>query len=293
VEVFKPVFIIGSYRGGTSLVFRLLSESSELWSLYRESNHMWQKYSRHPEEKSDTVILEAKSNTEFVNLVTGNKILDLQDAYKEMNNHYHYSSYNSYILGYLGRVKILRDKLTWLLDLINIFNCFTKKLFLKTYRIVDKTPTNMYRVEFLKALYPDAKFIYLVRDKQKNINSLINAWCHPRKFKYLYREYLGDVNIHNYNQKVWKFFIPVDYSNWMNGKTIEEVCTHQYEDAHQAAERGFRKISPDSYLRVSFEHLLLKPDPVMKEICDFVGVQYSARMKKIVREMPPVNTDAV
>ena len=291
MKITNPIFIIGSYRGGTSLVFRLLSESSELWSLYRESNHLWQKYYRHPQERSDTVILEAKSDSAFVNTVTGEPVSDLKQAREEMDNHYHYSSYNSYVLGYLGRVKFLREKLAWLLDFVNILNCFTKKALLRNYRIIDKTPTNMYRVEFLKRLYPDAKFIYLVRDKQKNINSLISAWCHPRKFKYLYREYLGEVDITNYEQKVWKFFIPADYKCWMQGKTIEEVCTHQYEDAHQSAERGFRKINPADYIRVNFENLLQNPDQVMKELCDFAGVKYSHKMKTIVREMPAVNTD--
>ena len=46
------------------------------------------------------------------------------------------------------------------------------------YRIVDKTPPNIFRIDFLAKLYPDAKFIYLTRDGNDNINSLISAWCH-------------------------------------------------------------------------------------------------------------------
>lgn len=291
MQVKEPVFIIGSYRGGTSLLFRLLSESKELWSLYRESNHLWKDYSRDPSESSDTVILEKRQDGSFVNKVTGQNIYDLEKARKDFDKHYHYSSYNSYKLGYLGRVKALRESFSWVFDFLNIFNFISKTIFVRSYRIIDKTPPNMYRVEFLKALYPDAKFIYLVRNKEDNVESLISAWCHPKKFKYLYRKYLGEVSIENYLGNVWKFFIPADYKNWMTGKTIKEVCTHQYEDAHQAAERAFRLIKPEDYIRVDFDAVLFNAEDEIKKICDFVGVKYTAKMQAIVKEMPPVNTD--
>ena len=291
MKIKKPVFIIGSYRGGTSLLFRLLSESKDLWSLYRESNHFWKKYYRDPEEKSDTVILEKKEDGSFVNKVTGQNIFDLKKAREEMDKHYNFSSYNSYKLGYLGRVKAFRESLSWLFDLLNICNYFSKSVFVRDYRVIDKTPPNMYRVEFLKNLYPDAKFIYLVRNKEENIASLVSAWCHASKFKYLYRKYLGEVDIKDYAGKVWKFFIPGDYLNWTQGKTIEEVCTHQYEDAHQAAERAFRVMDPDDYIRLEFEDLLARPEDEVKNLCQFIGVEYTSRMQEIVREMPAVNTD--
>lgn len=293
MKVKEPVFIIGSYRGGTSLLFRLLSESKELWSLYRESNHLWAKYSRNPEESSDTVILEKKPDGSFVNKVSGQNIFDIEKARESFDKHYHYSSYNSYKLGYLGRVKSLRESFSWLLDLINIFNYFSKSLLVRAYRVIDKTPPNMYRVGFLKAMYPDAKFIYLVRNKEDNVESLINAWCHPKKFKYLYRKYLGEASIENYLGNVWKFFIPADYKDWMTGKTIEEVCTHQYENAHQAAERAFRLMAPEDYTRVDFDDLLFNTEAEIKKICEFVGVKYTSKMQAIVKEMPPVNTDTV
>ena len=69
MQTHKPVFIIGSYRGGTSLLFRLLSESDEMWSMYRESNHLWQEYHRHPQESYDTVIIQKNSSVYFRNLV--------------------------------------------------------------------------------------------------------------------------------------------------------------------------------------------------------------------------------
>ena len=79
MQVEKPVFIIGSYRGGTSLLFRLLSESKELWSMYRESNHIWQSYHRDLKESSDTVYFEELENGNFLNTNTNEEIKDLEE----------------------------------------------------------------------------------------------------------------------------------------------------------------------------------------------------------------------
>ena len=79
----------------------------------------------------------------------------------------------------------------------------------------------------------------------------------------------------------------------MKGKTIEEVCIHQYEDAHQAAERAFRLMSPEDYIRVDFESILYNPDSEITKICKFLNIPYSKKMQKIVEEMPPVNTDKI
>ena len=96
MQTYKPVFIIGSYRGGTSLVFRLLSESEELWSLYRESNHLWQKYHRHPQESSDTVIVQKNSSCYFRNLADEKPTTRVDLERKFFDHHYHYATYFSF-----------------------------------------------------------------------------------------------------------------------------------------------------------------------------------------------------
>lgn len=291
MQTYKPVFIIGSYRGGTSLVFRLLSESEELWSLYRESNHLWQKYHRVPQETSDTVIIQKNSSGYFRNLADEKPTTRVDLERKFFDHHYHYSTYHNYFFGHLGRVKLLRDKLKPIFNLLNVFNYLSKKLFLKNYRFVDKTPPNIYRIDYLKAVYPDAKFIYLVRNREANIQSLIKAWTHPEKFQYKYRKYLTEnlpMNIKGYQGKVWKFFIPLAWQKYLES-SIEEVCAYQYDDAHRVAKNSFSKMDKSQFLEISFENLLAEPDKIMQEICDFAEINYSKKMQDIVKKMPEVN----
>jgi hypothetical protein len=293
MQVEKPVFIIGSYRGGTSLLFRLLSESKELWSMYRESNHIWQSYHRDLKESSDTVYFEELENGNFLNTNTNEEIKDLEEKKILMDLAYHYSTYNSYILGYLGRVKLLREGVSWVLDLINYINYIYKVMNIVNYRIVDKTPPNIFRIDFLANLYPDAKFIYLTRDGNDNINSLISAWCHKSKFQYPYRKYLGgNLKLKDCDSKVWKFFIPKGFKeeNYKD-QSIASVCSDQWLLAHEAAQRSFEKIDSSRFIQVKFEDLLSRPKSVMKDICSFIDIDFSKKLEKIIEEMPPVNTD--
>ena len=43
------------------------------------------------------------------------------------------------------------------------------------------------------------------------------------------------------------------------------------------------------YLELKFEDLLADPDRIMQEICDFTEIEYSKKMRAIVKKMPEVN----
>ena len=193
---------------------------------------MWQPWHSDPRETADTLYLQAD---------------DIKNEDRDyFDKHYHFSSYDNYLLGFLGRVKFLREKLKWLFDLINIFNFAYKFIKLQlcrqnSYRFIDKTPPNAFRISFLEKLYPDAKFIYLQREAEANIESLVQAWNAPKRFQFKYRKYL--------NEKIEK------------------------------------------YIKINFEDLLSEPDKTMSQICDFISIDYDKSMKKLVAEMPRVNSD--
>ena len=46
----------------------------------------------------------------------------------------------------------------------------------KTVRMLEKTPKNSLRIPFLRAVFPQARFIYLYRDVRQTLASMIEAW---------------------------------------------------------------------------------------------------------------------
>ncbi|MBC7794663.1 MAG: TIGR03032 family protein [Clostridia bacterium] len=49
-----------------------------------------------------------------------------------------------------------------------------------TIRLLEKTPKNALRIPFLAATFPDARFIYLYREPEENVASIIEAWASDR-----------------------------------------------------------------------------------------------------------------
>ncbi|MEB3316340.1 MAG: sulfotransferase [Candidatus Melainabacteria bacterium] len=299
MQIHKPVFIIGSFRGGTSLLFRLLSESDELWSLYRESNHMWQPWHRDPRETADTVVLKAE---------------DVKEGDREhFDKHYHFSAYDNHLMGELSRIRFLRNRLSLLFNLINLCNylykCLKLCIFKRqsndkksiAYRIIDKTPPNCFRVEYLAKLYPDAKFIYITRDGLDNTSSLMNAWRSKQKFQFRYRKYLEEYleplddnvrkyfDIDGYQSDVWKFAMPPDWEAYRD-KTLAEVCAFQWLKTHEYALNSLSKLAPERVIRFKFEDLMAEPHTSIEKLCSFLEIEFTWNMQKIVSEMPLVNT---
>jgi hypothetical protein len=302
LQIHKPVFIIGSFRGGTSLLFRLLSESDELWSLYRESNHMWQPWHQDPRETADTVVLKAE---------------DVKEGDREhFDKHYHFSAYDNHWMGELSRIRFLRNRLSPVFNLINVFNYLYKWLKLwifkrqsdvkpGTYRIIDKTPPNCFRVEYLAKLYPDAKFIYITRDGLDNTSSLMNAWRSKQKFQFRYRKYLEEYlkpldgvqgsrsvkyfDIQGYQSDVWKFAMPPGWEAYRD-KTLAEACAFQWFKTHEYALNSLSKLAPERVIRFKFEDLMAEPHHSIEKLCSFLDIEFTWKMQKIVNEMPLVNT---
>jgi hypothetical protein len=302
LQIHKPVFIIGSFRGGTSLLFRLLSESDELWSLYRESNHMWQPWHRDLREVADTVVLKAE---------------DVKESDREhFDKHYHFSTYDNQILGELSRIRFLRNRLRPVFNLINVFNYLYKWLKLcmfkrqsdakpRAYRIIDKTPPNCFRVEYLAKLYPDAKFIYITRDGLDNTSSLMNAWRSKQKFQFRYRKYLEEYlkplegvqgsrsvkyfDIDGYQSDVWKFAMPPGWEAYRD-KPLAEVCAFQWLKTHEYALNSLSKLPSERVIRFKFEDLMAEPHHSIEKLCSFLDIEFTWDMQKIVNEMPLVNT---
>ena len=264
---------------------------------------MWQPWHRDPREIADTVVLKAE---------------DVKEGDREhFDRHYHFSTYDNQILGELSRIRFLRNRLRPVFNFINVFNYLYKclKLWISkrpgddkklgTYRIIDKTPPNCFRVEYLAKLYPDAKFIYITRDGLDNTSSLMNAWRSKQKFQFHYRKYLEEYlkplegvqgsqsakyfDIQGYKSDVWKFAMPPGWEAYRD-KTLAEVCAFQWLKTHEYALNSLAKLAPERVIRFKFEDLMAEPHGSIEKLCAFLDIEFTWNMQKIVNEMPLVNT---
>ena len=135
-RIVKPIIIIGCPRSGTSLLFRLLSTSRYLWSMYRESNDIWDRFYK-------------LSNIKFENDVLSDTNLT-EELKTFLLNEFHKHSLKNYFLGYLIREYFMKRRgLNFLTEVTSNINSTYKNLFVGDYKIVEKSPRNCFRISFI------------------------------------------------------------------------------------------------------------------------------------------------
>src|SRR5271166_436281 len=124
-----------------------------------------------------------------------------------------------------------------------------------------KTSSNAYRIPFLRALFPQAQWHWLVltRNPAASLNGLMDAWLSP----WFHSHHLGDLaelsidgysNLHGKGKSWWKFDLP---PGWLERRRepLQNICAFQWTSAYKSI---FRELgdSAEPILRVKFEDLL-------------------------------------
>jgi Sulfotransferase family len=281
MKVKNPIFIIGCPRSGTTLLFTVLRSSTQLWSSPDESHYVWEKFLADKRDPMFSMYLQAE---------------DFSDGDREYieNKYAEYTHHGSLMRKITKHVFLNRFKnnlapffLMW-----RKYVSFLKSLSQADYRVIDKTPPNTYRVDYLAKTFPDAKFIYLTRNGASNISSLIEGWKSEGRFSFAFRQfydYNSQINIKGYKGKVWKFTNPPGWQNYLN-KTLEEVCAFQWLSAHKYSQEAFQKMSTSRWMPVKYEDLTSNPEKVLQEICHFLDLDFDGSIKQHSQKLPVVST---
>lgn len=278
----NPVLIIGAPRSGTSLLQKLLRGHPAFVSLPSESDMIWDKYC-HPalhdwrSERMDGI--EA-------------------DAALRLAIHAEFERYAAPAATWRW---FEESNLIWNFQRNPILRKIMKALFRAGFpilrglsrsdgarRLIEKTASNCFRLEFVNSVFPDARFVYVTRNAQANVNSLINAWRHPtRFFTYNVPEKL---EIPGYPHDRWKFVLPPGWRGYVR-RPLEEVCAFQWASCHDAVINSFA--APEfagRVLQVKLEDLTARPPVVLKKIAEFIGVAYDDYLQRAAAHLPVVNS---
>jgi hypothetical protein len=165
-------------------------------------------------------------------------------------------------------------------------------------RLLDKDTGHVYRMPLLRQLFPDARFLFVVRDAPPTISSLIEAWRHPRWF-FSYRMPI-ELRIRGYSDRYpwgarwWNLNLPPDWPELVD-RPLEEVCARVWASgneqilAHLPDLDGRRQA-----LLVRYEELCADPAGMMERVADFIGLPHEEiavepgfRPPPVVTEVPP------
>ncbi|MFH8349959.1 sulfotransferase [Streptomyces sp. NPDC018045] len=128
--------------------------------------------------------------------------------------------------------------------------------------LVIKTPSNAYRLNFLRSLFPHARFriLHLTRNPAAAVNGLYDGWRYHGFHAHRMEKPLdiaGYVEQNEDNRWWWKFDLPPGWEEY-TGARLADVCAFQWRSAHEAVLGHLGDASTDS-MTMRFEDLTTDP----------------------------------
>jgi hypothetical protein len=173
----------------------------------------------------------------------------LEDLFFPKNENYFLSNKNDFL------PKTPQELSTW----IEALKFYYKKLFFVSQkRIISKNPFHSLRIDLLKQIFPEAKFIHIKRNPHKVIPSTINLW-----------KLFGSEN--NYLKK--QLFFPT-----------EEVI-EVYQRMLNKIETSFNKLDKTDYFEVKYEDLTINPIKIIKNIYEHFSINFNSSIENEINTL--------
>lgn len=249
--IFSPVFIVGNSRSGTTLLARVLSKHSQIHIL--NETHFLTSYEKQRKSFSQ---LEQQDKIHLINLLltVEYKGIFYQSEYQENSDE------AQEIFTRCAECKTFASLLAF----------FFQYVAEKKGKIIcgDQTPSHIFYAEDILKLFPNAKFINIVRDPRAVLLSQKNKWKAAKKMYMPTRETVR--TFFNYH--------PITTSLlWKKGV--------------EAAAQADNNLPSNIFYTLQFEQLLDDPESVLQKLCNFIGVGFETSMMDVNVSMSSNETD--
>ena len=227
----RPLIVLAAPRSGSSLLFETLLQSPDLYSVGRESHRQF--------ESLPALRPEARG-------YDSNRLL-AADATPE-------------IAAKLKRLFLdeLRDR-----------DGKALPADAKSFRLLEKTPKNALRVPFLNAVFPDALYVYLYRDPEENLSSLIEGWQSGRFVMY--------PNLPGWSGLPWSYLLVPGWRE-LAGASIASIVAKQWRTTQKTLLDDLEALPPERVFALGYRDFIAEPERHVREICAFAGVRWDKKL---------------
>lgn len=260
LEVKKPIIIIGTGRNGSSIFFRM--------------------FSYHPKVAWLSTLCKWFPNRPILNRFFLN-VIDypfVGRLLKGKNNPDEaYELWDIHCKGFRRSFRDITEKDVTQKNKRDIREIMAYMLNEKRYRLLLKL-TGWPRIRFLKEVFPDAKFIHIIRDGRAVVNSFIQTdfwegWRGPGNWRW------GELPS-NY-QKEWDRY----------GKSFVVLAAIQWKMILDATESAISKISQNDIIEIKYEDFCENIWRTFEKIMEFTELEYTSSFKKELKQFTLRNTN--
>lgn len=276
--IVDPILVIGAPRSGTSLLQKIVRESPGIWSLPSEGNEIWDEWC-HPKLKDwASEAMVAKDLTPEAR----GKIWSRFE--KETRSHRIWKMVPDEAIWSMRRKPVTRSILRKLyyggIKLLPSRNAMPR-------RILDKTASTCFRIEYVRAVFPKAKILFITRDGRKAVESLMRGWLHPSRF-FTY-PVPCKLDIDGYTGSMWNFVLPPGWRAYTN-RPLEEVCAFQWISSNQHVLDAIAGEQEGvTYLNTKLEDIIANPSSEISRIKSFLDIPSPEHAEGYQLDLPKVN----
>ncbi|HEX7717530.1 MAG TPA: TIGR03032 family protein, partial [Marmoricola sp.] len=136
-------------------------------------------------------------------------------------------------------------------------------------RLLEKTPKNSLRVPFLRAAFPDARFVFVQRDPAESLSSMIAAWESGRFVTYPdLPDWPGDDH-----GLPWSLLLTPEWRS-LRGKELPEIVAEQWRMASEILLTDLERLPADRWGVIGYHDLLADPDGEIRRLCQFLDIEW-------------------
>ena len=132
-------------------------------------------------------------------------------------------------------------------------------------RLLEKTPKNALRIRFLRSIFPDARFLYLWREPEESLASMIEGWKSE--------QFLTYPELPGWPGPKWSYLLVPGWRE-LAGIPLQEVVAAQWRITQERLLLDMAGIAPEAIRALSFADFLAYPEQSLRAICDFAGVKF-------------------
>lgn len=235
----RPVFIVSAPRSGSTLLFETLAANDAFWTIGGEGH-----------EHIEGIPQLAPHNRGW-----DSNRLTATDADKAVANEVR--------AGYAEGLRMADGTTTY--AALGVARP-------QSLRLLEKTPKNALRIPFLKAVFPDAKFIFLHRGAQPNISAIMEAWRSGGFKTY--------AKLPEWEGLPWSMLLIPGWRE-LKGADLAKIAMRQWHDTNETILADLASLPAQDWCSVGYEDFVADPASELKRLCAFAEVPFDKRMEAI------------
>ena len=162
---------------------------------------------------------------------------------------------------------------------------------IKTDVVVEKTTANSLRVGFVDHVFPDAKFVFIVRDGHDVVASALKRWAAPLDLPYILSKAryvpLSDIPYYGsryFLNRIYRLVSTQDrLATWgprfrgmddaLRNYSLHEVCAIQWARCVERSESELDKLSKGRVYRLRYEDFVTRPRQEISALAEFLAIR--------------------